>query len=195
MSLRGVDCARLLIRATKRRDAAGALGSQNRGAAAAERVEDDPVAPAAVADQIGDEGDGLYGGVQLELAPPGRVQAVDARTVEHVAAMAAFGAEAEIVDVQCGAVLEDADQLVLRAIEGALPGVALVPDQQVLPLGVERPSGSQQLGEVPPIDEQVMDRSVDAEGDGVADEAREKGGVGLLRHLSRGHREFAMAGL
>jgi hypothetical protein len=70
--------------------------------------------------------------------------------------MAAFGAEAEIVDVQCGAVLEDADQLVLRAIKAALPGVALVPDQQVLPIGVERASGSQQLGEVPPVDEQIM---------------------------------------
>src|SRR4029077_2539888 len=143
----------------------------------AERVEDDPVAPTAVADQIGDEGDGLDGGVQLELAPPGRVQTVDARIVEDVAAMAAFGAEAEIVDVRRGAILEDADQLVLRAIKAALAGVALVPDQQVFPLGVEWASSGQQLGQMAPIDKQEMDRTVRAEDDGVADEAREKSGV------------------
>src|SRR5439155_13391494 len=115
--------------------------------------------------------------------------------VEHVAAMATFGAEAEIVDVRRAAVLEDADQLVLAAIKRALPGIGFVPDQQVLPLGVERASSSQQLGEMAPIDEQVMDRTIRAEGDSVANEAREEGGVGLLRHLTRGHREFAMAGL
>src|SRR5205085_191852 len=115
-------------------DASGALGGQQRRAAAAERVEDDPVPPAAVADQIGDEGQRLDGGVQVELATPGRVQTVDTRIVEHVAAVAAVGAEAEIVDVRRAAVLEDADQLVFRAVEAALPSVILVPDQQVFPL-------------------------------------------------------------
>src|SRR5439155_3806964 len=141
--------------------------------AAAERVEDDPVAPAAVADQIADESDGLDGGVQVELAPPGRVQTVDARIVDYVAAMTTFGAEAEIVDVRRGAVLKDADQLVLRAVEATLPGIGFVPDEQVLPLGVKRASGGQQLGEMAPVDEQIMDQTVRAEGDGVADEARE----------------------
>src|SRR5580693_7493137 len=75
------------------RDAPGAIGGQQRRAAAAERVEDDPVAPAAVADEIGDEGHRLDGGVEVELVTPGRVQTVDARIVEHVAAVAAVGAE------------------------------------------------------------------------------------------------------
>jgi hypothetical protein len=38
--------------------------------------------------------------VEVELTASGRVQTVDARIIEHVAAMAAFGAEAEIVDVR-----------------------------------------------------------------------------------------------
>ena len=67
--------------------------------------------------------------LDLTLATPGRVQTVDARIVEHVAAVAAVGAEAEIVDVRRGAVLEDADQLVLAAVEATLAGVALAPDQ------------------------------------------------------------------
>ena len=142
------------------------------------------VAPAAVADQIGDEGDGLYGGVQLELAPPGRVQAVDARTVEHVAAMAAFGAEAEIVDVRRGAVLEYADQLVLRAIEGALPGIGFVPDQQVLPLGVDWPGRLQEFGEVTPIHKNEMDRTILTLSNGKPDEAFEEGRKRCLGHLS-----------
>jgi hypothetical protein len=93
------------------------------------------------------------------------------------------------------AVLEHADQLVLRAIEGALPGIALVPDQEVLPLAVARAGGGQQLGEMAPIDKQEMDRSIGAEGDGVADKARQEGGEGLLAHLARSHREFAVTGL
>lgn len=64
----------------------------------------------------------------------------------------------------------------LRAVEAALPGVGLAADQKVFPLGVERSSGSQQLGEMAPVDEQIMDRSVLAEGGGVADERLEKEG-------------------
>jgi len=110
------------------RDAAGALGGEDCCAAAAERVEDDPVAPAAVADQIGDEGEALDGGIEVELASPDWVQTVDARIIEHVAAVTPFGAEAEIVDVRRGAVLEDADQLVLAAVKSALAGIGFVPD-------------------------------------------------------------------
>ena len=46
-----------------------------------------------------------------------------------------------------------------------------------------------------PVDEQVMDRPVRAEGDGMANEGCEERGESLLRHLARGHFEFAMAGL
>src|SRR5258706_12932582 len=98
--------------------------------------------------------------MQIELATPSRVQAVDARIIENVRAIPAVGAEPEVIDVRRGTVFEHADQFVSRAIETTLAGVALAPDQKVFPLGVERPSSSQQLGEVAPVGEDIMDRSV-----------------------------------
>jgi len=94
-------------------DTASALGRQDRRAAAAERIEDDAVAPAAVTDQIGDERYRLDSGVQVELTAPGWVQTVDARIIKHVGAISAFGAETKVVDVGSSAVFEDDDQLVL----------------------------------------------------------------------------------
>ena len=94
-------------------DTASALGRQDRRAAAAERIEDDAVAPAAVTDQIGDERYRLDSGVQVELPAPGWVQTVDARIIKHVGAISAFGAETKVVDVGSSAVFEDDDQLVL----------------------------------------------------------------------------------
>jgi hypothetical protein len=83
----------------------------------------------------------------------------------------------------------------ISSINAALRGVGLAPNQQIFPIGVERPSGSQQLGEMAPLDEELMDRSVFAEGDGVADERRKKDGEGLLGHLARSHFEFAVTRL
>ncbi len=123
------------------------------------------------------------------------MQTVDPRIIEHVGPVSALRAEPEIVDVGSRTVLEDADQLVFRAVETPLAGIALVPNQQGLPSGVERPSGSQQLGEVPPIDEEIMDRPVLAEDDGVADEGPEERSEGGLGHLARGHLKFSVAQL
>ena len=94
-------------------DPARTLGCQNCRAAAAERIEDDAVAPATVTNQVGDECHRLDGGVQIEVATPSRMQTVDARIIEHVGAIPAVGAEPEIVDVGSVAALEDGDQLML----------------------------------------------------------------------------------
>jgi hypothetical protein len=40
----------------------------------------------------------------------------------------------------------------LRAVEAALAGIAFVPDEKIHPLGVERPSGGQQLGQMAPVE-------------------------------------------
>src|SRR5262249_4307987 len=90
---------------------------------------------------------------------------------------------------------EDGDQLVLLAIKTALAGIGLGPNQKVFPLGVARPRGGEQFGEMPPVDEQIVDRAVAAKGDRLADERCEEGGKGLFRHLARGHLEFSMTHL
>src|SRR5215469_5560001 len=177
------------------RDASGALGGQDCRAAAAERIEDDAVAPTTVSDQISDEGHRFDRRVQIEVAAPCRVQAVDTRIVEHIGTVSALPAEPEIIDVRSHTVFEYGDQLVLRAVKAALAGIALVPDQKVFPLGVERPSGGQQLGKMPPVDKDEMDRAVDAGGDGLTNEGLEERGKSRLRHLACGHLEFTMARL
>src|SRR5215471_16055801 len=74
-----------------------------------------------------------------------------------------------------------------------MAGIAFAPDQKIFPLGVARPSGGEQLGEMPPINENVMDRAVAAAGDGLADERGQEGGERRFGHLARGHFEFSMA--
>jgi len=81
-------------------DAAGTLCRQDGCAAAAKRVEDDAIASAAVADQVGDEGHRLNGGMEIELATPGRMETVDPRIIEHIGPIPALTAEPEIIDVQ-----------------------------------------------------------------------------------------------
>ena len=60
-------------------DSAGALGGENSRAAAAEWIENDAVALAAVANEIGNQCDGLHRRMQREVASTGRMKAVDAR--------------------------------------------------------------------------------------------------------------------
>src|SRR5262245_31255466 len=109
------------------RDSAGALRGENSRAAATEWIENDAVALAAVANEIGNECDGLHRRMQREIASTGRMKAVDARTIEDVRAIPALGAQAEIVDMRCAAALEDRNQLMLRTIEASLAGIGLVP--------------------------------------------------------------------
>ena len=138
---------------------AGPLGGNQDRAAAGERVEDDPLAMAAVADRVGDQADRLDGRVQgQELA---LAAAIDARVRPHVGAVAAVLAELEVVDVRRVALLEDIDQLVLAAVEGAHAGVVLVPDAQ---LREDRRAGcgGKELGHMAPVHEEVADRPVRA---------------------------------
>src|SRR5205807_8978122 len=98
-------------------DPAGPFGSQNGGAAATEGIQDDAVAPAAVANEVGDERHRLHRRMQLELPPAGGMKAVHAGVIEDVRPVAALAAEAKIVDMGGSAVLEDRNQLMLGAIE------------------------------------------------------------------------------
>src|SRR5262249_4516502 len=94
-------------------DPAGALGAQHGGAAAAERVQYEPVPATTVANQIGHEGDGFDGRVKLKLAATRGMQAVDAGVFQHVGAVAAIGAESEVIDVRRHAIFEHSDKFVL----------------------------------------------------------------------------------
>src|SRR5262245_26812390 len=132
-------------------DPASLLCGENRRAGAAEWVENDAIAPAAVADQIADERL-----VNIEFTVTSCIQAIYPGVIQDIGPMPAIAAS-EILDVRAGAVLENGDQLVFRAIKAALAKVTLVPDQKILPLGVERAGSSQECRQMRPVDEDVMD--------------------------------------
>src|SRR5262245_64677993 len=100
-------------------------------------------------------------------------------------------AKLEVVDVRGGATFEHEDQLVLRAIERAHSGVRLIPDAHVLELGIDRASRRRDLGDVPPVHTDLMDRSIAAIGRQIAEYGRKKAREGLFRHFSAAHREVA----
>src|SRR5690349_13282237 len=81
------------------RDSAGALGRENCRSAAAEGIEDEPIALAAVANEISKERNGLHRRMQGEVAAARRMKAVDAGIIEHVRAISPLRTQAEIVDV------------------------------------------------------------------------------------------------
>ena len=77
--------------------------------------------------------------------------------------------------LQCGAVpvLEDEDELVARAIEGAHATVVLDPDDEVLEFREDGLARREDLGQVAPVHADVVDRPLDT----VRDQRRE----GLLQ--------------
>src|SRR5262249_60985878 len=106
----------------------------------------DAVAPTAVADQIGDEADRLHHPIGIELILASCLQAIYLRVIQDIGPMPAVTAS-EILDMRAGAVLENGDQLVFRAVKTAPDGLTLVPDQNILPLGIEWPGNVQEFGQ------------------------------------------------
>ena len=90
------------------------------------------------------------------------------------------------------AVFEDGDKLVPGAVERTHTGVVLDPDAEVFQLAVDPAADGQQVFDMTPVHEQIMQRAIDAEGREVATRLVEKGGEFGPIHLARGHRERAM---
>ena len=86
----------------------------------------------------------------------------DPGIVPNVRAVAPIGAEVDVVDVRPGPGLEYRDELVLGPIEGAHPAVRLVPDADVLQLGVDATPHRQQLADMAPVHADEMDGAVAA---------------------------------
>src|SRR6056297_3624770 len=84
-----------------------------------------------VPDRIGYERRGFDGRMVREVRLAALPERVDARVVPDIRAVATMTAKVDIVDVARRAFLEDADQLVLGAIETAHAAIGLVPDAQV----------------------------------------------------------------
>ena len=94
---------------------AGALGGDQRGAAAEKGVEHDLAAGRAVEDRIGNQRDRFDGRVQRQQVAlvAASAEGIATRIPPHIAAVAPKAAELDIVAVLVAAMLEDKDELVL----------------------------------------------------------------------------------
>src|SRR5438094_4745934 len=94
-----------------------------------------------------------------QLSRPSGAQRADAGIVPDICPIAPMLAELKIVDVR-GSGLPHEHQLMLRAIERAHAGIALVPDTEVLELAVDLAAGGEHLPHMPPIHADLMDRAI-----------------------------------
>jgi hypothetical protein len=163
-----------------------------RCAAAPEGVQDDAVSSTAVPDQVGDEGDGLHGGMEFKIAVSRWVQAVDAWIVQNICAVPALTTKSKVINVGRGAVFEYGNQLMLGAVEATLSGIGFVPRQNIFKLGVVRVSSVEQCPHMSPVHEHIVYRAVPAELGCQAKEAVEEIGVGGFGHFARCHSKFAV---
>src|SRR5205085_1129984 len=112
-----IDIARIELRPVAA--PAGALGRDHRRAAAEETVEHDVAAGGAVEDRVGHQAHRLHGRVQrqqVSLLGLAR-ERVGPGVLPDIAAVPAEPAELDVVAVRPLARLEDADELMLAAVE------------------------------------------------------------------------------
>ena len=93
-------------------------------------------------------------------------------------------AEFDIVEMLGLTNAEDADQLVLAAVEAALASVRLYPDHQVQHLAIDLTACLDQLADMAPVHADEMDRAVAGDAGGSPERLLEKGGELGARHLA-----------
>ena len=126
---------------------------------------------------------------QILLVSP---EAVDPRILPDIGPIAPGRAEAEGVGVGRGADLVDKDQFMLRPVEASHAAIGLFPDDEVLQLRIDLPSGGLEFAHVAPVHADEMDGAIRADLRHRAERGFEKAGERDLVHLARGHGELAV---
>jgi len=171
-------------------DSAGPFGCQYGRTAATKWIEDEAIPAAAVPDQISDQGDGLDPWMELKVTLPGRAKSIDPGVIQHVRSIATFATELEIIDVRPGPAFKNCDELVFRSVKATLTGSALVPDQKVFPFRIKGQCGAEQLMEVAPVHEDIVES---AGAYGAANKAIEESTERRARDLAGSHWKFSRA--
>src|SRR5690349_12213672 len=126
----------------------------------------------------------------FEITASCRIKALDGRIIQNISAPAPLDTRPQIVDVRSSAAFEYRNEFVFRSIEAALTGIGLVPDQQVFPFRIERKRGGEELVEVTPVDEDVVDGAITAAAHGTADKLMEQSSKCRQRHFAGTHNNF-----
>jgi hypothetical protein len=173
-------------------DPSGPFGGEQRRPRAGKAVEDDVSFPGAVEDRVGDEPNGFDRRVQGERLVALGPKTVHAGIAPHVGSGAPVFAQLDVVHVRGRSHLEDVDELMLRAVEGAHAGVGLHPDAQVFALAVDPPASGEELGAVSPVHADEVERTIGAVGGMAGKGGLEEGCELGLAHLAARHRELGM---
>jgi hypothetical protein len=118
---------------------------------AEERIEHKISLRRAIAHRVGNQGDWLDGRMYRERVVAPYAKTIHAGIGPDVAAIASMAAEFDIILMRRLAEAKNANQFVLAAIERALAGVGLVPDDQIERQTIDLASDVHQNVNVPPV--------------------------------------------
>ncbi|UGY17354.1 hypothetical protein WDM22_09130 [Bradyrhizobium septentrionale] len=104
-------------------------------------------------------------------------------------------AEFDIVEMRRGAGLEDADELVLGAVERAHAGVALGPDADVFKLAIGVLAGCEHVLDMAPIDALELDGAIGRKGSKMAEDTGKESSEFFCGHFAGGHGKFPVLDL
>src|SRR5579864_234805 len=111
--------------------ATGAFGGNQDCAAPRERIEDDPLAMAAIPKGVSNETDRFDRRVQRQQFITFSFEGIDTGIGPHIRPTAPMLAELKVVDVGCRTLLKDEHQLVLVAVEAPHAPIILDPDAEL----------------------------------------------------------------
>src|SRR6516225_11056268 len=98
--------------------------------------------------------------MKLQLVQAVRSERVDPGVVPDVGPRATVAPQLNVVEVRFFANTEDANQLMLTAVKGALAGIRLYPHREIEHLAVDRVAGFNELADMAPVDADVMQGTV-----------------------------------
>src|SRR5436190_23346210 len=89
--------------------------------------------------------------MHLEVCVAARPPSIDPSVVPNVGSVPAVRAKLHGVHVGIGSDLVNEDKFVLGAVERSHTSIVLIPDTEILELGIDALSGPHDLGEMPPV--------------------------------------------
>lgn len=128
--------------------------------------------------------------MSVEFFPAAGLEGIHTGIGPDIGSRSPMLAQLERIHMRRIALLEHANEFVLRAVEAALPAVGLDPDDQVLEVGEDQLAGLHQGSQVTPIDADVDDRPVLAGRRNRFQSPFEEALILLGGHLARRHREL-----
>jgi hypothetical protein len=120
-------------------------------------IEDQVAAIGAIKERVHNQRQRLDGGMRLKVLLAALTESVSPGILLDIRPVTALLSESEVIHVAPCPCLEGKDQLVGAAIEGAHPGIGLLPNDEVLEFGVDAVCRIEDLSLMAPVHALKMD--------------------------------------